>query len=481
MIERTNKYCEDFQGTRAGVDDQMTSSEATPSSESRRLDQLIAEQEEVFVARQPISARLTTRAEHALAGGATSSWQIHRPQAIWISHGKGSKVYDVDGNEYVDLHGGYGAMAAGHAHPSVVAAVTKRVALGTHFAQPVEDAIVVAEELARRFALPLWRFGNSGTEATMDAVHLMRGITGRELIVKVEGSYHGHHASVQASVYQEPPEIGPYEHPNSVAASTGIPRALVELTLVVPFNDLAAVEQVFDSHPGQIAGMLIEPVMMNIGIVPPVPGYLEGVIEIAHRHGAFVAFDEVKTGLTTSPGGITQLYGVTPDIVCLAKSLGGGTPCGALGGTEEAMSFITSGGYEQVGTFNGNPLTMAAARAVLTEVLDDGGYERIHRLRDAIVAGSERIVGEWGLPAYVMGIGAKGAIIFSPKRIQNYRDFLTVDNRYSHAHWLFQHNGGVFLPPWGKAEQWTLSVQHTEDDIERFLGNMQTFAKALRS
>src|SRR3989454_2889599 len=186
-----------------------------------RLDRLIAEQEASFLRRQPRSAALAERARRSLAGGVTSSWQISRPQPIWISHGAGSKVYDADGNEYVDLHGGYGVMAVGHAHPKVVEAVSARVVRGTHFAQPTEDAIVVAEDLARRFGLPLWRVANSGTEATMDAVHLMRAVTRRWKIVKVEGTYHGHHDSVQVSVYQLLPELGPAHHPNNVAASSG--------------------------------------------------------------------------------------------------------------------------------------------------------------------------------------------------------------------------------------------------------------------
>jgi glutamate-1-semialdehyde 2,1-aminomutase len=161
------------------------------------LDQVITEQEQIFIRRQPESSRLATEAREALAGGVTSSWQISRPQPVWLSHGKGSKLYDVDGNEYVDLHGGYGVSLAGHAHPAIVAAVQHQVARGTHFAQPTRDALAVARELSRRFELPLWRFGNSGTEATMDAVHLMRAITGRDLIIKVEGCYHGHHDSVQ--------------------------------------------------------------------------------------------------------------------------------------------------------------------------------------------------------------------------------------------------------------------------------------------
>src|SRR2546430_2608637 len=215
-----------------------------------RLDAIIAAEERALLQRQPNSAAMARKASSSLAGGVTSNWQIARPQPIWLSHGSGSKVYDVDGNEYVDLHGGYGVMAVGHAHPAIVEAVSRRVRRGTHFAQPTEDAIAVAEELARRFGLPKWRFGNSGTEATMDAVHLMRAVTGRTLIVKVEGSYHGHHDSVQVSVYQALSELGPVHHPSSAPASPGIPREIVDLTLVVPFNDLEALTRVFEEHRG---------------------------------------------------------------------------------------------------------------------------------------------------------------------------------------------------------------------------------------
>ena len=454
--------------------------EITPS-DLERLDRLIGEQERIFVDRQPGSAAILERARRSLVGGVTSNWQITKPRPIWLSHGAGSKVHDVDGREYVDLHGGYGVMAVGHAHPRIVEAVMARVARGTHFAQPTEDAVIVAEDLKRRFGLPLWRFGNSGTEATMDAVHLMRAVTGRDLIVKIEGTYHGHHDSVQVSVYQEPPAIGPAERPNSVPASSGIPQAMTELTLVVPFNNLDAAERVFADHPGEIAGMILEPIMMNIGIVEPADGYLEGLRELTRRHGALLAFDEVKTGLTVAPGGATELMGVTPDIVCLAKAMGGGLPCGAIGATEEVMAFVADGRYEQVGTFNGNPLTMAAARATLTEILTDEAYEHIGELRTTMVEGAGRILHEYAIPGYVVARGAKGCVTFHPTRVRDYRDFLEVDDRFSHCHWLFQHNGGVFLPPWGKAEQWLLSVQHTREDAERFLANLRAFAGALRS
>jgi len=451
----------------------------TVATETDRLDQLIAEQEAVFLERQPRSRKLLERASGSLAGGVTSSWQIAKPQAVWISHGAGSKVWDADGNRYVDLHGGYGVMLVGHANPSIVDAVRAQVTRGSHFAQPTELAIDVAEELVRRFGLPLWRFGNSGTEATMDAIHLMRAITGRDLIVKVEGCYHGHHDSVQVSVYPELDEVGPPERPASVPASSGIPSAVTDLVVVVPYNDLDALERALDEHRGEVAGMILEPVMMNAGIIPPLPGYLDGIRELTRRHGALLAFDEVKTGLTVGPGGATRLYGVTPDLVCLAKAMGGGVAAAAIGGSQEVMDHITRGDYEQVGTFNGNPLALAAARAALYEVLTPATYERLDRLRALMAAGCQRVLGATGLAAHAVTVGAKGCVTFSAEPVRNFRQFAAIDDRYSHLHWLYQHNGGVFLPPWGKAEQWLLSAQHTEDDVAPFVANFETFASTL--
>jgi glutamate-1-semialdehyde 2,1-aminomutase len=446
-----------------------------------KLSAIIAGQEAFFVRRQPASARLAGGAREHLAGGVTSSWQITQPQPVWLSHGAGSKIWDVDGNEYVDLHGGYGAALAGHAHPAVVQAVREQVGRGTHFAQPTRDAIVVATELARRFGLPQWRFANSGTEATMDAVHLMRSYTGRDLIIKVEGCYHGHHDSVQVSVMPSPDQAGPANWPASVPSSSGIPVVITDLTLVATFNDLDSVARLLDAHPGQVAGMIIEPIMMNAGIIPPSPGYLAGLRDLLHSRGALLTFDEVKTGLTVGPGGVTALSGVTPDIVCLAKSLGGGVAVAALGGTAAVMEHVASGGYEMVGTFNGNPLAMAAARAMLCEVATEAAYKRIEELRARAAAGIAAAISDYDLSAHVVTAGAKGCVVFSPVPVRDYRGFLGADDSLSHAHWLFQHNGGVFLPPWGKIEQWLISVQHDEADIDKLVANFRTFADAIHS
>ncbi len=356
------------------------STRATSKEVDRRLDAVVAEQEQIFLDRQPRSRQLSERAVRVLAGGVTSSWQITRPQTVWISHGAGSKIYDVDGTEYVDMHGGYGAGLAGHAHPAIVEAVCRRVVRGTHFAQPTEDAIIVAEELRSRFGLPLWRFTNSGTEATMDAVHLMRAITGRDLIIKVEGCYHGHHDSVQVSVTPEADDIGPADRPVGAPASTGIPEAILALTKIASFNSVGSVRRLLEENPGQVAGMIIEPIMMNAGIILPVEGYLAGLKEVLHEHGALLAFDEVKTGLTVGPGGATVAYGTTPDIVCLAKAIGGGLVFGAVGGTQEVMSYVAKGIYNMVGTFNGNPLSVAAGRAMLEEIATEHAYEKIGAL-----------------------------------------------------------------------------------------------------
>src|SRR6202162_1935849 len=379
-----------------------TTTREVPAS---RVAELIAGEEEKFRLARPRSRQLWTEAREVMPRGVPSSFQDAAPQPIFMEKGKGSRVWDVDGNEYVDFHNGFGVMVVGHAHPKIVEAVQRQIALGSHFAQPVEDSIIVAKELARRFHQPKWRFTNSGTESTLDAVRIARGFTGRERLIKIEASYHGHHDALMVSI--EPPRdlMGPPDSPASVPQSEGIPTAIVELTTVVPFNDLPALERAFANHRDEVAAVIGEPVMMNVGIVLPDAGYLAAIKEVAHRHGALLIFDEVKTGATISPGGATERFGVTPDLVALAKAIGGGLPggarCGrgagsgglhggAVGGRDDVMAVIEDHRVAQMGTFNGNPLTMAASKVTLLEILDAAAYAHFDALAETLQGGIDR-------------------------------------------------------------------------------------------
>lgn len=443
-----------------------------------RLKELIEEQERVFLERMPASARALERARAHLAGGVTCSWQSTSPHPVFVEGGRGSRIRDADGNEYVDLHAGYGVTVVGHGHPAIVRAVEERIRSGSHFCQPHEDAGVVAGELAGRWGLPLWRFNSTGTECTMDAVHIMRAFTGRSEIVKVEGCYHGHYDSLMVSISEDDVDRGPVERPRTVPSYPGLPSEIVDLTVVVPFNRLDVVASVFEERGDRVAGMIVEPLPMNMSMVPPVEGFLEGVREVTRRHGALLAFDEVKSGVTVARGGATQLFGVTPDLVCLGKAIGGGLPCGAIGGTAEVMEMVASDRFEQEGTFNGNPLSIAAAKATLLEVLDEDAYARFAELSDVVVSGCEHVIERCGLDAYVVAHGAKGNLVFSPVPVRNYRDSAGLRSDIPYGHWLYQLNHGVFLTPWGG--EWTLSVQHTDEDVQRYIDNFAAFAGAMR-
>jgi glutamate-1-semialdehyde 2,1-aminomutase len=444
-----------------------------------RIDHLISDEEARLVPRHRASIEYRAVVERTVAGGVASSWQDAPPHVIYIDRGQGSRIWDIDGNQYLDYHLGYGAMVAGHAHPRIVQAIERQARRGTHFAQPTKDLDAVGENLADRFGLALWRFCNSGTEATLEAARLMRAVTGRDVLVKIEGTYHGHHDSLMFSVIPDPELIGPREHPVTVPQAPGIPGAFASLVRVVPFNDLPAVERALDELDGRVAGMIVEPAMMNCGVILPEPGYLQGLKDLLHRHGALLAFDEVKTGATIAYGGAVEAFGVTPDVICLAKAIGGGVPCGAIGATEDLFGPVVRGEYDMAGTFNGNPLTMAAMKACLTEVLTADVYERLNAVHRVLAEGCGAAIEEHRLPAYVAGLGAKGSVIYSATPIREYRDAIGIDERITYLAWLFQQNRGVFKSPWSKQETWTTSVAHSDDDARRYVENFAEFAAAI--
>ena len=432
-----------------------------------------------YEARTPRSGTLFERAGRSMPFGVSSSFQAGDPYPLYIAEGHGSKVVDVDGNELIDYHNGFGTMVVGHSHPKVRAAIEKAAATGTHFAATTETAVAVAEEIKRRFGVEKVRFTNSGTEATMDAVRLGRAAAGKDVLLKIEGSYHGHHDAVMYSVVPTMDSGGPDERPWSVPFSRGIPKETADSTMIVPFNDVDALTSLLQEHGDRIGAMIMEPVMMNIGIVLPQPGYLERVRELCDRHSVVLIFDEVKTGVTIAPGGATEMYGVQPDLVCLAKAIGGGTPLGAFGGKAAIMDEIENG-VAALGTFNGNPLSMGAALATLTEVLTEDAYGRLSSLGTRLAQGCQKALDESGIEAVTTDLGCKGSITFRDKPVERYRDFQEVDDSLFEAFWYWMINRGVYQTP-GKEEQWTISVQHSEDDIDRFVDVFADYCREVTS
>jgi glutamate-1-semialdehyde 2,1-aminomutase len=311
----------------------------------------------------------------------------------------------------------------------------------------------------------------------MAAVHLARGATDRDLMLKIEGSYHGHHDAVMVSVYPSLEELGDRDNPHSVAYGAGYPHALTDLTHVVPFNDAKALESALTRLEGRVAGLIMEPAMMNINVIPPVAGYLERVRELTAEHGVKLIFDEVKTGATISYGGATERFGVRPDMVTLAKAICGGYPGGAIGMTDEIAELVASGKVHQYGTFNGNPLVMAASVATLTEVLTADAYTKLEATNEKLKAACQEIIDRYGLPAYAEGMGAKGCVVFAPEPLHEYRDYLTkVDADLSMLAWLYHMNHGIFMTP-GVEEEWTLSLAHSDEDLGRYVEAFEAFAK----
>jgi glutamate-1-semialdehyde 2,1-aminomutase len=448
----------------------------------RRIKELTAREEGRLNERTPQSHATYERASKVLSGGVASSYQLRDPWPIYLERGEGPRVWDVDGNELYDFHNGFGSMIQGHAHPAIGRAVTERYAKGTHFAAPTEDAIAVAEELQRRFRLPRWRYTNSGSEATMDAIRIARAYAGRDTVMKIFGSYHGHHDTVMVSIGVEYDKIGDRENLASLPYGAGIPNATVEMTVAVPFNDAGAMErriERLDAEGRKPACVIMEAAMMNLGVVLPEPGYLEAVRDITRRHGIVLIFDEVKTGLCIAAGGAVERFGVVPDMVTLAKSLGGGLPTGAIGGTEEVMQVVEDGRVYQVGTYNGNPLGMAAARTSLYEVLTPEAYKHLDHLNDRILAGCTAVIEKYDLPGYAIGVGSKGCVTFSPQKIVDYETFKeTQDAELADLAWLFNMNRGIFMTP-GREEEWTLSVTHTDESVDRYVAVFEEMAAEL--
>jgi glutamate-1-semialdehyde 2,1-aminomutase len=430
-----------------------------------------------LLARTPGSALLFERARRILPFGVASSFQKMQPYPIYVSRGKGSHIWDQDGSEYLDFHCGFGAMVVGHAHPRVLEATLEAASGGTHFAATSETTVAFAEAICRRFNLEMLRFTNSGTEATMDAIRVARAATGRDVVCKIEGSYHGHHDSVMFSILPNADTMGGRERPASAPVSKGMVKDASKYIEVVPFNDAGHLERVLTERGDQIACLIMEPAMMNIGIVVPEPGYLQRVRELCSRFGVVLIFDEIKTGFTIAAGGAAERFGVQPDLTCLAKAISGGLPAAAFGGRESLMRLIEQG-VSQQGTYNGNRLVSHVGLVVLTEVLTADAYRHFDRLGKRLASGCRKAIERFGIPAHTVDLGAKGCVSYRPTPLTNYRDFLDTRPELFAASFPWLLNRGIFMTP-GDEEQWTLSVQHSEADVDRYVEIFTGFCEAL--
>ena len=434
---------------------------------------------EIFEKRTPKSAEAHKKNLRRLPLGVASNYRAYDPYPIFVKEGSGSKFRDLDGNEYIDHNLCFGALMAGHCHPAVMKAVEKRLSTGTMFGMPHDMEWELAEEICARFPVEMVRFGSSGTEATMHSVRLARAATGRDKIVKFEGAYHGLHDSALVSVKPKAEEFGDIHSPVSVPGGLGVPKAAIDSVVIATFNDLDSVEQRFRQFTGQIAAIILEPILMNVGLCLPQPGFLEGLREICDRNGALLIFDEVKTGAKLGWGGASEYFGVRPDMICLAKSIGGGLPLAAFGTHKRVMDLISQHKVFHGGTYNTNPVSMAAGLATFREVLTRENYAHVDKLSEMLTEGYRKTVAKVGLQAYVASAGANGALMFYPKEIKNYRDWITVDTDLWRHYWFGMVNRGVMAQPYWWDEQWTISVQHTEADIRTHLAAFEDVAPAL--
>jgi len=439
------------------------------------VTKLMASEWDRFTRETGASLKEFDLAKKSMPLGVVSSFQHWDPYPISIVSAKGAYMTDVDGRDLLDLSMGFGAMLAGHLNPIVVAEAHKALESGMLFVTPSPISRDAGERLCKRFCIDQVRFANSGTEATMYAVRIAKAYTGKNVMVKVEGGYHGSADSMTVSGKPSLAEAGSADEPNAVVQEGTTPGVV----FVVPFNNLEALERVFARDHESIACFIVEPVLENLAIVLPDDGYLEGVRALCDQYGIVLIFDEVKTGLTAGVHGAAVRLGVQPDLITLAKSIGGGIPVAAFGGKKQYMDAIADNRMPHFGTFNGNPLAMAGIRGVdmvaTTEALAEA--ERLnHNALDRIT----EIINEYELPAHTVGFGVKGCITWSIDPVRNYRDYKATDFEVAELSWLWSLNRGIITPP-GLDEQWLISLAHTDREIDILVEDFREIAAALRA
>ena len=441
----------------------------------KRVEELLKQEWEVFTKNTGKSAEESCRSFKSLPLGVTSSFQHWDPYPISIVSAKGAYMIDVDGRKLLDLSMGFGAMLAGHLNPVVVEEIQKSLTQGMLFVTPSPTSTDGAELICARFGIDQVRFTNSGTESTMYAVRVARSATEKLGILKVEGGYHGSYDPFVVSSKPPLAVIGDPENPIPAIDANLVPGDIY----VVPFNNVDALERMFERNAKKIACFIVEPVLENLAIILPDEGYLERVRELCDEYKVVLIFDEVKTGLTAGAHGAAARLGIQPDLITLAKSIGGGVPLAAFGGKKEYMDFVTNGKMAHFGTFNGNPLAMAGVRAI-DRICTEENLAKAEALNQQALDRISEIIDEYQLPAHTVGFGVKGCVTWSTAPVRNYRDYKATDFSIAEAHWLFALNRGIITPP-GLDEQWLISLAHGQTEIDLLVEDFREFAKALRA
>ena len=442
--------------------------------DTNRLAMLFEQQISLYQSNLRSSGVEYERALKSIPLGAHSTFQSFDPYPISIVSAKGAWMTDVDGRKMLDLSMGFGSMLAGHLNPEVMAELKATLDVGTLYTAPSPDSRDAAERLCRRFGIEQIRFTNSGTESTMYAIRTARAYTGKEGVVKVEGGYHGSGDAVMVSTKPPLDKAGPADSPNSVIGNASVPGE----SYVVPFNNIAALESVFEKHYSTIACFIVEPVLENIGIVLPDEGYLEAVRQLCDQYKIILIFDEVKTGLTAGPQGAAQRLGIIPDLICLAKSIGGGIPLAAFGGKAEFMKPVTDGRMPHLGTFNGHILAMAAVRAI-DKIFTPTALAKAESLNIQALTRFQEIIDTYELPAHTVGFGVKGCVTWSDTPVRNYRDYKATDFQIAELSFIWSLNHGIMTPP-GLDEQWLISLAHGQEEIDFMVNDFSELAKTLR-
>lgn len=436
-------------------------------------------QMEQFAARTQKSKAALENGKKYLPLGVSSNFRSYPPHPIFVKRANGGRLWDLDQNEYIDFNMSFGVLIAGHAHPEILKAVAQQVENGTMYGMPYELEQKMAEELVSRFPIDLVRLTNTGTEATMHSIRVARGFTGREKIIKFEGCYHGVHDSVLVSYKPPVDQAGDAKWPRRVKSSAGVPDGIANNTIPASFNDLESVENAFKENSGQVASVILEPIPMNMGVVMPEPGFLEGVRSLCDKHGSVLIFDEVKTGVKLARGGASEYFKIKPDMVCLAKAIGGGFPIAAFGARRDIMGVLEKGTVFHAGTYNANTVGVAAGYAALTKVLTADAYRHTARLNKTLIDGYNDTIKKEGLKGYAVGAGCNGTVQFSDRKVQNYRDWLHVDEEMWKTWWYGMLNRGIITQAYAWDEQWTISVAHTEADIETHLSKFRELVPAI--